>query len=243
MLQRTSSRPSSASVLGTQGTGANAYGPDRITRNVWDAAGQLLQVQRAVGTSVQQNEATYTYSLNGRRTSVTDANGNRAEMTWDGHDRQQRWIFPSPSTPGAVNGGPTQTTGDYEEYGYDLAGNRTSLRKRDGTTITYQYDALNQMVFKTVPGSTTGAASYGVHYRYDVFGAQIHALFGSASGAGVVNAYDGFGRLTSTTTSMGGTSRTLSYAYDPGGRRERLTYPTPPLVPAANARSTAPVTA
>jgi hypothetical protein len=31
---------------------------------------------------------------------VTDANGNRAEMSWDRFDRQLRWIFPSTGAPG-----------------------------------------------------------------------------------------------------------------------------------------------
>ena len=90
--------------------GTQRFGPDRITRNVYDAAGQLLQVQRAYGhrgqrfPSLQQNYATYTYSLNGKRTSVTDANGNRAELRYDGHDRQKRWIFPSTTdAPASVN--------------------------------------------------------------------------------------------------------------------------------------------
>ena len=89
--------PSSACTLAAQGT----FGPDRITRNVWDAAGQLLQVQRAYATPLQQNYATYTYSLNGQRTSVTDANGNRAELRYDGHDRLARWVFTSRTTPNA----------------------------------------------------------------------------------------------------------------------------------------------
>ena len=41
-----------------------------------------------------------------------------------------------------------------------------------------------------------------------------------ASGSGAVtNVYDGFDQLTSTTTTMGGTSRTLSSAYDSNGDR------------------------
>ncbi|HYD37933.1 MAG TPA: hypothetical protein VEA60_09990, partial [Allosphingosinicella sp.] len=87
-----------ACSLGTQGS----QGRDRITRNVWDAAGQLLKVQKAFGTPLQQDYAAYDYTPNGRRKAVTDANGNRAEMTWDGHDRQKRWIFPS-NTPGVAN--------------------------------------------------------------------------------------------------------------------------------------------
>ena len=119
------SPPVSACTLGPEGS----QGPDRITRNVHDAAGQILQVQRAYATPLQQNYASYSYSLNGQRTSVTDANANRADLRYDGHDRQVRWVFPSPTTAGAVN------ENDYEAYAYDSNGNRTSLRKRDGTTI------------------------------------------------------------------------------------------------------------
>jgi YD repeat-containing protein len=115
-----------------------SFGADRITRNDYDAAGQLLQVQRAYGTALQQDYATYTYSGNGNLASVTDANGNRAELRYDGHDRQSKWVFPSETTEGSVN------EGDYEAYGYDPAGNRTSLRKRDGGTLIYDYDGLNR---------------------------------------------------------------------------------------------------
>ena len=176
--------PGSACLPSTAG----ADGPDRITHNDYDAAGQLTQVQRAYTTAIQQNYATYTYSANGRQTSVTDANGNRAEMTWDGFDRQRRWIFPSRTTPGTAN------PSDYEDYGYDIVNNRTSVRKRDGTTLTFGYDNLHRMTLKTVPASATGAPGYSVHYGYDVANAQLYARFGSATGPGVANLYDGFGR-------------------------------------------------
>ncbi|WYW67529.1 RHS repeat domain-containing protein [Brevundimonas diminuta] len=42
-----------------------------------------------------RNHATYSWSPNGLRTSVTDANGNKASMAYDGFDRQVRWNFPS----------------------------------------------------------------------------------------------------------------------------------------------------
>jgi YD repeat-containing protein len=157
-------------------TAPGSYGPDRVTHNVYDAAGQLTQVQKAYSTSLQQNYATYEYTPNGKQKAVIDANGNRAELTWDGFDREQRWIFPSPTTAGVAN------QADYEEYGYDTLGNRTSLRKRDGVTLTYSYDGMNRMTLKTVPASATGAAEYNVYYNYDVNGLQTYARFGSASG-------------------------------------------------------------
>lgn len=209
------SLPADACTLSTQGS----QGPDRITRNVYDNAGQLTQVQQAYGTSLQQNYATYSYSANGKRTSVTDANGNRAELRYDGHDRQVRWVFPHPTSIGAVN------EADYEAYGYDAVGNRTSFRRRDGSTITLAYDNLNRVLSRNVPSSASGAAGYSVYYGYDFRNAQLFARFGSASGYGLTNTYDGFGRLTSATNSTGGTLRTLSYLYDAGGRRTRLTFP------------------
>jgi RHS repeat-associated protein len=208
-------------------TTTGSQGPDRITVNGYDAAGQLLQEIRAYGittangfpATLQQNYATYTYSANGKRTSMTDANGNRAEMTWDGFDRQRRWIFPSTTSAGVAN------QSDYEEYGYDPAGNRTTLRKRDGTTLTFTYDNLNRVLTKTVPASVSGAAGYSVYYGYDLRNAQTYARFGSASGLGITNAYDGFGRLSSTSSNMDGTARTLGYGYDAGSRRTSITHP------------------
>jgi YD repeat-containing protein len=114
---------------------------------------------------------------------------------------------------------------DYEEYGYDAASNRTSLRKRDGVTIGYAYDNLNRVTTKSVPASASGAPGYGVHFGYDVRGLQLYARFGSASGPGVTNLYDGFGRLTSSTTTMDGTARTFNSQYDAASNRTVLSSP------------------
>lgn len=210
------SAPTDACTLGKQG----ANGPDRITRKAYDAAGQLSQIQKAYGvTGLQQNYATYTYSGDGKQTSVTDANGNRASLTYDGLDRLSQWTFPSKTSPGQVN------ASDYESYGYDAAGNRTSLRKRDGAVLGYQYDALNRIIVKTVPTSATGAAGYNVYYGYDVRGLQTYARFGSSTGFGVTNTYDGFARITSATTAMSGTSKTLTYKYDAASNRTQVAHP------------------
>lgn len=71
--------------------------------------------------------------------------------------------------------------GDFEEYGHDDAGNRTRLRKRDGTEIVYQYDPLDRLAAKFVPPSASGAAGYAVFYGYDVGNRQTFARFGSAA--------------------------------------------------------------
>lgn len=228
--------PTSACTLGTEGTGANAFGPDRITKSVYDAASQVLQVREGVGTAVESADATYSYTLSGLKKYVVDANGNRAELRYDGHDRQIRWVFPATTLPSAYNDATPASAlasagalneSNYEAYGYDANSNRTSLRKRDGSTLTYAYDALNRMTVKVVPERTGLAATHtrDVYYGYDYRGLQTSARFDSGSGEGLTTQYDGFGRMTANTLAMDGVSRTLAYRYDLTGNRTRITHP------------------
>jgi RHS repeat-associated protein len=202
------SLPSSACTLGAQGP----YGPDRITNNVYDSLNRVTQIQRAVGTPLQENYETITYTPDGMRQFVTDANNNKSYFTYDGFDRLTYWYFPSPTSAGNYN------PADYESYGYDPNGNRTSLKKRDGQNITYAYDALNRMTQKVVPVSANN-----VTYGYDLRGLQTSSLF--PSGQGITNVFDGFGRQTSSTNTMGGVSRTIGHNYDADGDRIRTTHP------------------
>jgi RHS repeat-associated protein len=214
-----------ACSLGTQGT----QGPDRITNNDYDSAGQLLTVQRAFGTPLVQNYVRYTYTLNGKQQFVTDANGNKAQLQYDGHDRQSHWYFPSKTAAGTVS------TTDYEQYGYNAVGNRTSLRRRDGRTLTFAFDGLNRMISKVVPDGCApiqvgacapATATRDVYYRYDMMGNQLTAKFdGATGGDGVTSSYDGFGLLRTSTISMGGFSKALAMTYDEAGNRSQLTHP------------------
>lgn len=210
---------------------AGSFGPDRITKNVYDAAGQLVQVRKAVATTspvLEQGYATYSYTANGKQQYVIDANGNRAQYVYDGYDRLTYWYFPSTTRPTAFDP-TTQATAlatagapsvsDYEQYTLDANGNRTALRKRDGSVINYGYDALNRMTSKDWPG-TAGDVSYS----YDLLGHQLTALF-TASGKGITDTWDHAGRKLSSTTTMGTASRQLQYQYGADGERTRLTWP------------------
>jgi len=199
------------------GPASATYGADRISRSVYDPNGRLAQSKEGVGTPLERTEATYTYNANGQKLSLVDARGYRAEMSYDGFGRQRRWTFPSKSATG------TADPNDYEEYGYDAAGNRTSLRKRDGSVLTFQYDAANRVTVKVVPASPTAAAGYSVYTGYDNRGLQTYARFGSPSGQGVTDAWDGLGRHSSTTSDVYGTALTFAYDYDLDGNRTRMT--------------------
>jgi len=228
--------PTSTSACTLYTTGAQ--GPDRITKNIYDNAGQLTKIQKAYlittangfPATLQQDYVTYTYTNNGKQQFITDANGNKAQYTWDGFDRLSKWNFPSPTTPGTVS------TTDYEQYTYDAAGNRLSLRRRDGRTLSFTYDNLNRMLSKLIPdgcppiqppgtGCPTASATRDVFYSYDLLGRQLTAKFDSQAGAdGITNGYDGFGNLTSSIIAMAGFSKAVTSLYDLDNNRTRVTH-------------------
>ncbi len=233
-----SSLPASACVQSPTGPD----GQDRITRNLYNVAGQLVQVRRSVGgtdtagTSIESADATYSYTPNGKRQLIVDGNGNKAEFRYDGHDRLVRWVLPSTMRPVAYDdSGPASALAsagalnesDYERYEYDANGNRTLLRKRDGSELTYDYDTLNRMTVKHVPDrlDLTAAQTADVYYSYDIRGLQTSARYGSVTGEGLISSYDGFGRLMTSTLTLGGSSRSFSYEYDVIGNRTKITHP------------------
>jgi RHS repeat-associated protein len=229
-----------------QTTGPN--GPDRVSKNVYDAKGQLVQVREGVGLNIEAADATYSYTISGKRELVIDAAGNRAQLVYDGFGRQVKWIFPSKTLPTNYTD-TTQATAiasagllstqdadpnndDYESYTYDLNGNRKTLRKRDGRILKSEYDALNRVTSKCVTATAScatpnAATGRDVYYAYDLMGHQTSARFDSASGPDRLdNQYNGFGELEWSEVAMGGgPARRLTYHYDLDGNRDRLTHP------------------
>lgn len=202
------SLPSSACTLSTQGS----YGPDRITNNVYDPAGQVTTIQRAYGTSIQENYATYAYTANGKQDWVEDANGNRSDFTYDGFDRVSQLNFPQ-----TTMGTHTPSTTDYEQYGYDANNNRISKRLRSTESITYNFDALNR---ETQRYDQPSGARLNISTGYDLFGRRLSALYVS-TGQGVVNTYDAWGGVLTEVAN----GRPLSYQYDEAGNKSRMTWP------------------
>ncbi|SDV99606.1 RHS repeat-associated core domain-containing protein [Nitrosomonas eutropha] len=95
----------------------------------------------------------------------------------------------------------------------DANGNITSLRKRNGQSITLAYDNLNRLLSRSYPTTADN-----ITYTYDLLGRTTAA---NKTGYTIGYVYDNAGRLTSTTAG----SKTLAYQYDPAGNRTRLTWP------------------
>jgi RHS repeat-associated protein len=203
------SLPSSACTLDTQGS----YGPDRIVKTVYDAAGQVTQVKTAFAVSGEEtNEVTSTFSSNGQLATVADGEGNKTTYEYDGHDRRVKTRYPD-STKGAG----TSSTTDYEQLTLDSNGNVTSRRLRDGNSIGQTFDALNRMTAKDLPNAVTYEAD--ITYGYDLLNRLVSTGDGNTY-AGTFT-YDALGRKLTDGSNYFGTKTS---AYDLAGRRTRLTW-------------------
>lgn len=186
-----------ADACGASTPGAD--GLDRITRNTYDAAGQLIQVTSALGTAAQRDEYS-SYTPNGQKRQDQDGKGNVTAYDYDGLDRLAMVRYPN-----ATGGGASST--DYEQYAYDANDNRTSWRRRDGTTVAFTYDVLNR--------AQNGLR--GESYAYDNLARRTGAILGGYTSEAV---YDALGRMTIDRTN----GLTMSYGYDLAGRRTRITW-------------------
>jgi RHS repeat-associated protein len=202
------SLPASACTLGTAGS----FGSDRITRSEYDAVGRAWRVTSALHSPEASVEVTNAYTDNGQLASVTDAEGNRTGYEYDGFDRLSITRFPVT----AVAAGTSSTT-DFEQLGYDAAGNVVSRRLRDGQTITYGYDKLNRLMSKDRPNVVWHETD--ATYGYDLLGRLTVAT--DSLGWPVNFGYDALGRIRSESTGWYGT---MTSSYDLAGRRTRLSW-------------------
>lgn len=203
----TAAFPKDACSLGAAGSQGN----DRITYQTYDAYDRVQQIIRGYGSPNQQNYVTYTRTAWGDPQTSTDANGNMTTLNYDQFGRLTSMYFPSPATAGTSN------SADYESYGYDANGNRTSFRRRNGQTYGYVYDALNRQTQKT----RSDNKNLDVNSTYDLLGDLLTASFADGSGT-ITNTYDNLGRQLSAMDMYG---RKISYKYDADSDRTLLTYP------------------
>jgi RHS repeat-associated protein len=187
---------------------AGSFGQDQITRMAYDANGDPTVIQSGYATTLVRNERQFTYLAPGQVATLKDAVNNLTTYEYDGFNRQKKLRYPA-----ATAGANASSTTDYEEYGYDPSGNKTSERRRDGLMIANTYDTLNRLRTIDKPG-----AELDVTNSYDNFNNLITA---SQTGSSVTWGYDALGRVTSEAQGLG----TVSYVYDTAGRRTRLTYP------------------
>jgi RHS repeat-associated protein len=184
-----------SSACEAQDVGAD--GPDRITKVGYDDAGRQTEVTSAYDTPLPIKEMQASYTSSGKIDTLTDANNNVTQQSYDGFDRLQTTTYPDST---------------YERLDYDSRGNVTSRRLRDGLTIGYVYDNLNRLKKKDLPGNEPD-----VTYSHDLLG---HPTAVTSSAQALSFSYDGLGRLRTQT----GPEGTLTSDYV-ANRRTQLTWP------------------
>jgi YD repeat-containing protein len=70
----------------------NSAGTDRITRYTYNEFDQIVKIEKAVDTPLEQVYVENIYD-SGLKTDTIDADGNRAHMEYDKFSRLKRWYF------------------------------------------------------------------------------------------------------------------------------------------------------
>ena len=168
---------------------AGSFGPDRITKYIWEYAGALDRAITGFGTASQRDEVAYTRSLNDQIRTMTDGKGNVTRYAYDGHDRLLRECYAS--TAAACDNG---TAADLVQLSYDGVGRLTNRSLRGHSlaiTIAYAYDNLWRVKTVDYPGSSIYDSD--VTYSYDNMGRLLSAVDTNTHAA--TFGYDALGRV------------------------------------------------
>ncbi len=198
--------------------GSVSYAYHGLTSSVTNDHGQTsTTVRNAQGLAAAITDAAghttnYGYDALGDLTSVTDPYGNVIANTYDVHGNKT-----ASSDPDMGNW----------SYVYDVLGELTSQTDAKGQTTAIGYDVLGRPTSRSENGLvsawTYDTAAHGI-------GKLAEAKACTSSGCPTVVsdrtlAYDGLGRPTASTLSVGGTNYTYTVNYDFYGRPSTVAYP------------------
>ena len=204
-----------------------AYAPAALTWNyTYTATGQRHTVQAprtdltvtttygytggvltSISNPLSQATTISAYTTGGRPQTVTDPNGVVTTMTYS----PRNWLL---TRSVATTGGARLTT-----YGYDAAGNLTSVQQPGGATLTNGYDNAHRLT--TVTNSLNEIASYTLNAMGDVT-AMTTKDAGGTTRLSRSSTFDAAGRRL---THTGGASQVTHYAYDKNGNATSITDP------------------
>jgi RHS repeat-associated protein len=165
----------------------------KTTRFSYDPLNRLVNLVDALNGTTS-----FGYDPNGNLLTVTDARGNTITHEYDSMDRLLKRI---------------DQLGRPETFSYDGNGNLVSTTDRKTQTTTFTYDPLNR---RTQASYADGAVAT---FTYDAGGRLLQADDTADPHRPIALQYDGLDRLLAETTSLG----TVSYQYDPLGRRTHMT--------------------
>ncbi|MBU6454737.1 MAG: hypothetical protein KGS72_23420 [Cyanobacteria bacterium REEB67] len=187
----------------------------RVYQYSYDARENLFQTTFPNGVISD----TRTYTPNGLLSTITAAMGQMTQFTLDGFDRRVATTYPDSTT---------------EQYAYqngatiDYNSNLLVFTTRNGATVTFTYDALNQKTVKASSGLPI------VSYLYDLAGRMTQAststVTGDVSSGPIQLFYDTAGRFYKETAGPSGSTLTTTKTLDLNGNTSGLTYPDSVLI-------------
>ena len=164
-----------------------------VTTRNYDALNRLTKI-----THDDLSTIAFVYDSGNRITTIDDSVSG--QITWV-HDQLDRRV--SETTPqGSVH------------YTYDAAGRRTTMTVTGQPTVSYDYDAAGRLT-SVNQGTSTATLTYDAANR--------RATLSLPNAIVVEYAYDEASQVTGLTYKLGATTLgTLTYAYDPAGRRTSI---------------------
>jgi RHS repeat-associated protein len=180
--------------------------PDNgVTSYTYDTNGDQLSATGPTGS-----ETTATYDYLGRQLTSTQVERYTAAGTTD-YTTTDAYTSSSTDPGGSWLSSAASPDGSVTKYGYDAAGEETSVTDGAGNTTSYGYDDLGRQTAVTYPDETATDTAY------DEAG-NVTSVSDLSSGADVLRTesatYDGDGDELSATDFDGDTT---SYTYDPTG--------------------------
>ncbi|MVP02560.1 RHS repeat-associated core domain-containing protein, partial [Paenibacillus lutrae] len=189
-------------------------------RFTYDAAGKVLTMSDGAGSSAGDVQTTqYSYDAMGRLVSVTDTEANTTRYTYSKASNLTQIEYPdrnkklkSYDQMGRVIQ-ETDPLGQIETYFYDPNSNVTKSIDRKGNAHTFTYNAVNLL-------TASETTDERIAFSYDAAGRRLSMQ----DGTGTTNyTYEpSTGWLTQVKYPD---QRTLQYAYDPQGKRTKMTDP------------------
>jgi RHS repeat-associated protein len=176
----------------------------RNTSNQYDELNRLTQITDPANAITR-----FGYDANGNLTSVTDPRNLPTSYIYNGFGDLKTQA--SPDTGTAANT-------------YDSGGNLFTSTDARGALATYSYDALNRI--RSVAYSKGGTTDQTITFTYDQGSNGIGHLTGAADASHSLSwTYDGLGRVTSRSQTVGGLTALVRYGYT-NGDLTTLTTPT-----------------
>ena len=141
-------------TLVRQYVGAEGSGTYQDTTMTYDGYGRLKT--RHIPEQNAASNTVWTYHADDTVNTITDARG---VITTHGHNARHLVTSLNYSAPPGIT--PTANV----TFGYDAAGNRTSMTDGQGST-SYSYDQLSRMLSET--HTFSGLGSYAINYQYNL---------------------------------------------------------------------------